>query len=207
MTETLTLIARLLEGLLMGVALFTVGVWWATFSLRRKLSGMLIRWDKPAFGLWAAILFLGILIFLSAGMLAYAFSIRFSAEPQLVALWREVAALNFLGVSLLILLFAGLKGHHLYILSERGIYYQRFIWARLSWNVELIPWEAVYDYYQYEEDALVRYTLLLRDRRKIILEAPLHLKDAIERVINLGTEKYNFLQRYSQKIRRYYSGS
>ncbi|MCS6895978.1 MAG: hypothetical protein NZZ60_07550 [Bacteroidia bacterium] len=207
MAETLTLLTYLMEGFLVIAALFAGGTWWATFSLRKKLSGTLIRWDKPSFGLWAALLFLGILIFLSGGMLSYAFSIRFATEPRLVALWKEFAALNFLCVSMLILIFAGLRGHHLHILSERGIYNHRFIWTKLSWDVELIPWEEVYDYYQHVDGALTKYILLLRDRRKITLEVPVHLSDTIERVINLGTEKYTFLQKYSQKIRRYYSGS
>lgn len=188
-------------------ALFTVGSWWATIQLRKRLTGLLIRWDKPAFGLWTAVLFMLVLVFLSGGMLAYAFSIRLFPTATSSPLWADIASLCFLHVSVLVLLFAGLRGHHLYILSERGVYDTKFSWRRMKWEVELIPWEEVYDYYHHEDGALIRYSLLLRDKRKITLEVPTHLKDLIERVIVLGTEKYSFLHKYSEMIRRYYSES
>jgi len=196
-----------LQGTLAVAVLFTIGSWWATLQLRKQLTGLLIRWDKPAFGVWTAVLFMLVLVFLSGGMLAYAFSIRLFPTATSSPLWADIASLCFLHVSVLILLFAGLRGHHLYILSERGIYNTKFIWQRMKWDVELIPWEEVYDYYYHEDGALIRYSLLLRDKRKIILEVPTHLKDLIERVIVLGTEKYSFLRKYSEMIRRYYSES
>lgn len=196
-----------LQGTLSIAVLLTIGSWWATLQLRKQLSGFLIRWDKPAFGVWTAILFLLVLVFLSGGMLAYAFSVRLFPAAISSPLWADIASLCFLHVSVLVLLFAGLRGHHLYILSERGIYNTHFDWRRMKWNVELIPWEEVYDYYHHEEDALVRYSLLLRDKRKVTLEVPTHLKDLIERVIILGTEKYSFLHKYSETIRRYYPES
>lgn len=207
MPELLNLLYYTLQGTLLLALAFAVGAWWATFQLRKRLTGLLIRWEKPAFGLWTAILFLLMLIYLSAGMLAYAFSIRlFSGTPP-SPLWRDIASICFLHASVLVLLFAGLRAHHLYVLSERGIYDTKFDWKRFAWQVDLIPWEEVYDYYHHEEGALIRYVLLLRDRRQVTLEVPVHLRDIIERVIVLGTEKYSFLHKYSQMIRRYYSES
>ncbi|MCS7152904.1 MAG: hypothetical protein NZ989_03050 [Bacteroidia bacterium] len=194
-------------GVLILTTIFTVAVWWATLRFRKHISESIIRWDKPIFGLWTSILFLFVLLFTSLGMLAYAFSSRLFSEPSQAPLWREIASLCFLEVSMLILLFAGLRGHYLYILSERGIYDAKFDWKRLAWNIELIPWEEIYDYYHHDEGALVRYTLLLRSKRQIFLEVPLHLKDAIEKIILLGTEKFSFLQKYSHMTRRHHSES
>lgn len=207
MLELLNLLYYALHGTLVIALAFTVGAWWATFKLRKRLTGLLIRWDKPAFGFWTAIIFLLVLIYISGGMLSYALAIGLFPESAPSPLWKDIASMCFLHASVLVLLFAGLRGHHLYVLSERGIYDTKFDWKRFVWQVELIPWEEVYDYYQHEEGALVRYVLLLRDRRQFTLEVPIHLRELIERVIVLGTEKYSFLHKYSQMIRRYYSES
>lgn len=207
MPALLTLLPYVLKGLLFLTAIAVVGVWWASFNLRKRLRGHLFRWEKPSFGLWTAILFLLGLIFLSGGMLAYAFAVRLTESPPLILFWKEIAALSLLEVSLLVLLYAGLRAHHLYVLSDRGIYNIRFCWKRFVWEVELIPWEAVYDYYTHEEGALFRFTLLLRNRQQVVLEVPMHLRELVERVIVLGKEKYGFLYKYGQQIRRYSSES
>ncbi|MCX8112988.1 MAG: hypothetical protein N3E49_07345 [Bacteroidia bacterium] len=207
MPDVLMGVTYALEALVVLSGLLAVGAWWATFRLKKRLTGLLVRWDKPAFGLWTAVIFLFVLIFLSAGMLSYAFSIRLFPGSFSAPLWRDIASLCFLEVSVLILLFAGLRAHHLHVLSDRGVYLIKFNWSRLEWMVELVPWEEVYDYYHHEEGGLARYVLLLRDRRQVVLEVPMPLREIIDRVILLSTEKYSFLHKYGPMIRRHHPES
>ncbi|MCS7296956.1 MAG: hypothetical protein RMK19_08110 [Bacteroidia bacterium] len=207
MNDILEVLTYILKGLLIVAAGFSLGTWWATFRLKKHLRGLLIRWEKPAFGLWTALLFLLLLAFLSAGMIAYAFATKLSAIPTTASLLEEIASLCFLHVSFIVLTYSGLKAHHNYVFCERGIYNIRFCWKRGMWQVELIPWEMLYDYYEQQEGALIRYTLLLRDRRHLIVEAPIHLKDIVDRIINLGLERSALLHKYSHRIGRYSSES
>ncbi|MEN2992564.1 MAG: hypothetical protein ABDH91_03310 [Bacteroidia bacterium] len=196
----LTLLTYALMSLVGGLILVVIGVGVASLQLRRHFRGFLLRWEKPSFGLWTIGLFLFLLASLSGGMLAYAFALKFSPTAAAAQRWWQIALLCFSNGLLVVLLYLALRLQYMYVLSERGIYNPRYRWQTLRWDVELIPWESVYDYYKVEEASLVRYTLLLRDKRSYTLYVPGHVQDTIDRVLAHYIDKYNFLYRYGRKI-------
>ncbi|MCS6790480.1 MAG: hypothetical protein NZ580_05835 [Bacteroidia bacterium] len=202
MEAALQLILYALQGSVGILAALTLGTWWLSWRLKQHFTGLLMRWEKPEFGLWTAILFLLLLVCVSGGMLSYAFMVRHDGLPNLIPLWKEITY-TFVGLSGLIgLFYSGLRPQFFYVVSERGLYQTHFRWQYLRWQVELVPWELVYDYYVVEEEALVTFNLVLRDRRRITLQAPIHLRDTIERIIEYGSDKYSFLHKYGRKIAR-----
>lgn len=191
-----------LKALGLFLATLTAAVWGYAFSLRRKLSDILLRWESPDFGIWTAVLFSMSLAFLSGGMLGYALYVKHATAPEISALWQSLSTLSFGLVGLVGILYLGLRAQYMQSLSERGYYYVFFNWQTWSWHVELILWEEVYDYYVHTDEALSVFTLLLRDQRKIHFQAPAHLREVIERAIDYGIDKYAFLQRYGRKVTR-----
>lgn len=192
----------ILKALSLLLATLTALVWGFSVALRKKLSDILLRWEKPQFGLWTAIFFLGGLGFVSAGMLSYAFAIKYDAQPELFQLWRTLSLLCFGFVMLLGVLYMGLRYQFVQPLSERGFYQIRFDWQRFAWEVEFIPWERVYDYFTQSDGVLITFTLLLRDRRKVVFSVPQHLRETVERVVDFSTDKYGFLHTHGQRIAR-----
>lgn len=184
------------------LAALTAVIWAFSVALRKKLSDILLRWEKPHFGVWTAGFFLGGLAFLSAGMLCYAFAIKYDAQPEIAHLWRLLSLLCFGVVGLLGILYTGLRYQFVQPISERGFYQIRFDWQRFAWEVEFISWEKVYDYFTQSDGVLVTFTLLLRDRRKVVFSVPQHLRETVERVVDFGTDKYNFLHTHGQRIAR-----
>ncbi|MCX7606608.1 MAG: hypothetical protein N2170_05000 [Bacteroidia bacterium] len=202
MTETLTIALLGLKAIAFALASIVVVVWGFSVALRRKLRDILLRWEKPVFGVWTAILFVGGLAFLSGGMLGYAFYVKYGTVSEEALLWRAISSVCFGLIGLVALLYFGLRFQYIQPLSERGFYQIAYDWERLRWRVELIPWEKVYDYYVHSDDILTHFTLLLRDKREIVFTAPTHLRDIIERIIEFGTDKYTFLQNYGYRITR-----
>ncbi len=184
------------------LASLTALVWGFSVALRKKLSDILLHWEKPHFGVWTAGFFLGGLALLSAGMVSYAFAIKYHAQPEVTQLWRTLSLLFFGLVILLGVLYAGLRYQFVQPLSERGFYQIYFDWGRFAWEVELIPWEKVYDYFTQSDGVLVTFTLLLRDRRKLVFSVPQHLREVVERVVDFSTDKYGLLHMYGKRIAR-----
>ncbi|GIV23851.1 MAG: hypothetical protein N3A68_04910 [Bacteroidia bacterium] len=195
LSYVLTGIAGLLAGL-------TVAVWGYAVALQRKFAGVLLRWEKPAFSLWTAALFAGGLFFLSGGMLSYALAIKYAHSPLIAKALYQLSGISFGVVGVVGLLYLGLRYHYLQPISERGIYKVRFDWSAFRWEVQLIPWEQVYDYYIHYDGVLAHFTLILRDRQRFSFSLPMHLYDTVERIIDIGVEKYSFLQSYGRKIAR-----
>lgn len=195
LSYALTAIAGLIAGL-------TVAVWAYARALQRKFAGVLLRWEKPAFSLWTAALFAGGLLFLSGGMLAYALAIKYAQDPLIARALYRLSEVSFGIVGLVGLLYLGLRYHYMQPISERGIYKVRFDWSTFQWDVQLIPWEEVYDYYIHYDGVLANFTLILRDRQRFSFSLPMHLHDTVERIIDMGVEKYSFLQSYGKKIAR-----
>nr|BAL55947.1 hypothetical protein HGMM_F32H02C20 [uncultured Bacteroidetes bacterium] len=191
-----------LEGVAVLLGGLTLLVWAYSHSLKKRLRHVFLRWERPAFGVWATGLFLAALAFLSGGMLSYAFSVKYSGETLVASEWQAVGWVCFVLVGELILLYGGLRAHYMVALAERGLYLTRFDWNRLQWKAELVPWEAIYDYYVHEGEVLHIFVLLLRDRRKIQLELPAYLRGKVERAIEYHVEKYTFLERYGRKFTR-----
>lgn len=191
---------------LTGLAWLLVGltgvVWAYAWALRRKFVGVLLRWEKPAFSLWTAVFFAGGLFFLSGGMLAYALAIKYAQSPLIAKALYKLSGISFGIVGGVGLLYLGLRYHYMQPISERGIYKVRFDWSTFRWEVQLIPWEQVYDYYIHYDGVLAHFTLILRDRQRFSFSLPMYLYDTVERIIDIGVEKYSFLQSYGRKIAR-----
>ncbi|MCS7189285.1 MAG: hypothetical protein RMJ66_05940 [Bacteroidia bacterium] len=176
--------------------------WVFSIALYRRLRGILLKWEKPVFGLWTALLFSIGLLMLSGGMLSYALSIKYGASSTIANLWQDISTLCFASVAVVGLLYWGLRYQFLQPISEEGFYKIEFDWNRLSWKVELIPWEKIYDYYFHTEEALTTFTLLLRNRREVSFQVPIHLREIIERIIDFSTDKHNLFHSQSQRITR-----
>lgn len=202
MVDALQVALTLLKALSLLLAALTALVWSFSVALRKKLSDILLRWEKPHFGVWTAGFFLGGLASISTGMLSYAFAIKYEAQPEAAHLWRLHSLLWFGIVGLLGLMYAGLRYQFVQPLSERGFYQIRFDWGRFAWQVEFIPWENVYDYFAQSDGVLVTFTLLLRDKRKLVFSVPQHLREVVERVIDFSTDKYGFLYTQGRRIAR-----
>jgi len=170
--DTLLLLTKVF-GLLL--ALGVVYLWANVIAVYKRLRRIALRWEKPDFGIVSLILFVIMLLFLSGSLLSYAFYIRDAGRVPGAEKWLY----EFIGLSTILffsgLIYLALKLLYIQVVSEEGIYKIYFSHRKFVFQVDLLPWSDIYDYYMHKDEFFSKVSFIMRDRGMHVIQVPTYL--------------------------------
>jgi len=198
-SEALNLLLGATKVLGFPVALIALYFWFNVVFVHSRLKKVLLRWEKPDFGIIAVVLFTIMVVILSGSLLCYAFYVRDAGQVPEAEKWLY----EFIGLSgllfLLGLIYLALKLLYIQPVSEEGIYKITFQKKLFFFQAELIPWSDIYDYYVRQGDFFSTITFITRRGNTYRFEIPAYLVSSLTKIADYSIDKYAFLMRYGKK--------
>lgn len=180
-------------------ALIALYFWINVVLVHSRLKKVVLRWEKPDFGIISVVLFIVMITILSGSLLCYAFYVRDAGQSPEAERWLY----EFIGLSGLLFLFGlmylALKLLYIQPVSEEGVYKITFQKKLFLFQPELIPWSEVYDYYVRQGDFFSTVTFITRQGDTYRLEIPTYLVNSLTKIADYSIDKYAFLMRYGKK--------
>jgi hypothetical protein len=181
------------------LALGVVYLWANVIAVYKRLRRIALRWEKPDFGIVSLILFVIMLLFLSGSLLSYAFYIRDAGRVPGAEKWLY----EFIGLSTILffsgLIYLALKLLYIQVVSEEGIYKIYFSQRKFVFQVDLLPWSDIYDYYMHKDEFFSKVSFIMRDGGMHVIQVPTYLTKVLAKLADYSIDKYAFLMRYGKK--------
>ncbi len=198
-SEALNLLLLGTKVLGFSVALVALYFWINVVVVHSRLKKVLLRWEKPEFGITSVSLFAIMIMVLSGSLLCYAFYVRDAGQVPEAEKWLY----EFIGLSGLLFLFGliylALKLLYIQPVSEEGIYKITFQKKFFLFQGELIAWSDIYDYYVRQGDFFSTVTFITRRGNSYRFEIPTYLVNSLTKIADYSIDKYAFLMRYGKK--------
>jgi len=196
----LSLLVAVIKGTSLVMALIVVYLWANVVFVYSRLRKVVLRWERPQFGIIAVTLFVLMLLFLSGSLLSYAFYIRDVGQKADAHQWLYA----FIGLSVLLFLtglaYLALKALYMQPIGEEGLYKIGFNKRYFLWRPELLSWSEIYDYYVREGEFFSDFTFIMRDGSAFMISTPTYLVKTISKIADYSIDKYAFLMRYGRKV-------
>ncbi len=197
--EALNILLTVTKVLGFAFALVALYFWINVMVIHSRLKKVILRWEKPDFGVISVGLFILMLGVLSGSLLCYAFYVRDAGQTPEAEKWLY----EFIGLSGLLFLFGliyvALKVLYIQPISEEGIYKITFHKRLFLYHVELIAWSDVYDYYIRQDDFFSTVTFITRQGGTYRVEIPTYLVNSLSKIADYSIDKYAFLMRYGKR--------
>ena len=197
--EALDVLLTLTKVLGFALALAVLYLWVNVTIIHRNLKKIVLRWEKPEFGIVSLAIFIAMILILSGSLLSYAFYIRDVGRVLGAEMWLHL----FVGLSGLLLLsglaYLGLKLLYIQPIGEEGIYMVYFSRRVFLFQTNLITWSDVYDYFIQQGEFFSTIVFIARNGKQYPLRVPTYLVKTLSKLADYSIDKYAFLMKYGRK--------
>jgi len=198
--EVVDVLLLLTKVLGFALALVVLYLWVNVTIIHRHLKKIVLRWEKPEFGIVSLVIFIAMILLLSGSLLGYAFYIRDVGRVPGTEKWLHL----FVGLSGLLMLsglaYLALKLLYIQPIGEEGIYLIHFSRKVFLFQTRLVAWSDLYDYFIQQDEFFSTFTFIARDGKQYRLCVPTYLVKTLSKLADYSIDKYAFLMKYGRKI-------